>query len=84
VRRGDYFKTFGADHVRFHPIAAVEQATVIESMVASHLFPYRMRGQTGRLNEWLSGVSPFEVESVILAALKESGLNYTVLGNVHQ
>ena len=60
TRRGNYFKTFGAEHVRFHPIAAVEQPAVIESLVASQLFPYRMRGPTGRPNEWLSGISPLE------------------------
>ena len=65
TRRGNYFKTFGMEHVRFHPIAAVERPDVIESLVASYLLPYRMRGLTGRPNEWLSGISPFEVESAM-------------------
>lgn len=71
-----------AEHVRFHPIAAVEQPSVVESLVATRLFPYRVRGLTGRPNEWLLGVSPLEVESAILAALVASGLEYTVLGRV--
>lgn len=82
TRRGNYFKTFGVEHVGFHPIAAVEQPAVIESLVASRLFPYRMRGLTGRPNEWLSGISPLEVEATILAALKASGVSYTILGRV--
>lgn len=84
TRRSNYFKTFGVEYVRFHPIAAIEQPAVIESLVASYLLPYRMRGLTGRPNEWLYGISPLQVESAILTALQESGLPYTVLGQVHE
>ena len=82
TRRGNYFKTFGAEHVQFHPIAAITEPAVVESLVALHLLPYRMRGATGRLNEWLSGISALEVEAAVLAALESSGLNYTALGRV--
>ena len=48
TRRSNYLKTFGVEYVRFYPIAAIEQPAVIESLVASYLLPYRMRGLTGR------------------------------------
>ena len=82
TRRGNYFKTFGAEHVQFRPIAAVEQPAVVESLVALYLLPYRMRGLTGRPNEWLSGISPVEVESAVFAALKKSGLPYVALSRI--
>lgn len=82
ARRGNYFKTFGAEFVRFHPIASVEQPAVIESLLASRLLRFRMRGSTGRPNEWLSGITPLEVEAEVLAALEASGLAYTSLGRV--
>ncbi len=82
VRRGNYIKTFGAEHVRFHAIAAVAQPKLVESLVASTLLPHRLRGATGRLNEWLFGLSPLEVEAVVLEALVRSGLPYSILGQV--
>lgn len=35
TRRSNYFKTFGAEHVQFHPIAAVASPAAIESILAT-------------------------------------------------
>jgi len=82
TRRGNYFKTFGAEQVQFHPIAAVDQPEAIEALLALRLLPFRIRGSTGRPNEWLSGITPLEVEAEVLAALKSCGRPYTSLGRV--
>lgn len=82
TRRSNYFKTFGEKYVRFFPIAAVAEPHIVESRVATELLPFRIRGSTGRPNEWLAGVSPQAVEAIVLAALQESGLVFTPLGAV--
>ena len=82
TRRSNYFKTFGEQYVRFFPIAAVAVPHVVESLVANELLPFRIRGSTGRPNEWLAGVSPSAVEAIVLAALASSGLDFTLLGGV--
>ena len=84
TRRGNYFKTFGEEYVRFFPIAAVDEPRVVEARIAVALASYRIRGTTGRPNEWLSGISGQAVEDVILAQLKAAGVPYWVLGTVTQ
>lgn len=81
-RRRDYFKTFGERYVQFHALASVNQPKHIETLVARQLIPHRIRGANGRLNEWLAGITPQEVEAVMLATLENSGFPYRILGTV--
>jgi hypothetical protein len=82
ARKNDYFKTFGEQFVRFHQIAAVEEAEAVERLVKERLVNYRIRGLTGRMNEWLEEISPQDVELVILECLSASKADYRILGNV--
>lgn len=82
IRRGNYRKTFGEANVLFHPLAAIDDPRSVEALVAAELLPYRIRGLTGRPNEWLAGIAPSAVEAVVLDALKKSGLPYRILGSV--
>ncbi|WP_188419366.1 hypothetical protein [Oxalicibacterium solurbis] len=81
-RRANYFKTFGKQYVRFFPIAAVAEPHLVESLIAKELLPFRIRGLTGRPSEWLSGISPQMVETIVLTSLVNSGLEFTLLGSL--
>lgn len=74
-RERDYYKTFGANNVRFRFFAVTPHVSVVESLLGQRLISYRMAGVTGRLNEWLQGISAQDVEDVvkeILATLHHS------------
>ena len=68
-RQRDYFKTFGAENVRFRYYAVTQNYAAIEAEVGRQLMRHRMSGGTGRLNEWLQGISSEEVEQVVRAAV---------------
>jgi hypothetical protein len=82
VRRGNYIKTFGVENVRFHSLAAVDNPELVEAIVGTTLWQYRIRGTSGRPNEWLAGISPSDVEAAVFAALDSCGLKYLRLGRV--
>lgn len=82
TRRANYFKTFGQENANFFPIAAIDAPHLIERLLTNRLLPHRIRGASGRLNEWLFGISPPAVESALLEALVASGLSYRILGSV--
>ena len=81
ARRNNYQKTFSG-YARFHPIAAVHPPEPVETLVGMELEQFRVRGLTGLPNEWLLGVTPEQVESVILMALEQARLPYRILGRV--
>jgi hypothetical protein len=68
-RQRDYFKTFGAQHVKFRYFAVTEHYAAVEAQVGALLASYRIQGGTGRLNEWLQGIAAEEVERVVTAAV---------------
>jgi hypothetical protein len=78
-RRAAYYKTFGEENVNFSVIAVeVEKCKAIEASILKELDSYRMRGKTGRKNEWLENIGSREVERVINDHLFWSGVNYEV------
>jgi hypothetical protein len=79
ARARNYGKTFGPHYVRFFAVAAVSTPAVVESIVGAELMPFRMRGATGRPNEWLAGMTASQVQEVVIEALKRSGLDYRLL-----
>ena len=54
----DYQKTFGADRVLFTVLAVTTNFIETESVLDEHFRSFRMRGRTGRLNEWLERIDP--------------------------
>jgi hypothetical protein len=81
-RERDYYKTFGANNVRFRFFAATPHHSIIENLVGQRLIAYRMRGTSGRLNEWLQGISAQEVEAIVkevVASLNQSPEGQTPL-----
>ena len=79
AREKNYFKTFGEHNVNFMPVAFIEDFANAEKSILARLDRYRMRGRTGRKNEWLENVSPDEVLQIVLDILAELGIPYRKL-----
>jgi hypothetical protein len=71
-RQRDYFKTFGPQHVRFRYFAVTKHYAAIEAVVGARLVSYRLAGATGRLNEWLQGISAEEVEQIVRTVVESA------------
>ena len=75
-RQGAYWRTFGRRFVRFRPIALLEDIDAAEASVLARLSAWRVRGSTGRRNEWLAGISASEVERIAVSVLAQSGIEF--------
>lgn len=73
-RRKDYVKTFGATNVDFRVLAETEFHNQIETALNGLLSPYRIKGRSGRPNEWLEGITATEVERRICEVIKSFSL----------
>ena len=82
VRARNYEKVFGAENVNFFPLVALDEVASAERAVLSRLSQWRIRGNSGRKNEWLAGISPHEVECIVISTLSESGLAFKRIGSV--
>lgn len=72
ARERYYFNVFGFDNVNFRAIAITDDIIVAEKLILAHLSQWRVRGPTGRKNEWLAGTSAADVERIALGALVAS------------
>ena len=70
TRRKDYFRTFGSENVNFYPIVGMDDFKLAEKIAMPFQDEFRMRGRTGRKNEWLAGTDPFSVFGSTLFALE--------------
>ena len=66
-----YRRNFGAHHVVFRVLALLEDINACERRVLQELDPWRMRGRTGRKNEWLEGIDADEVLTRVMWAVRE-------------
>ena len=57
-RRKNYYKTFGEENVNYFPIVRMVDIEAAEKAILGKLNDHRMRGRTGRRNEWLEGIDP--------------------------
>lgn len=53
-----YCRTFGRQRVQFVVLGHAATPAAIESKLHQHFSNYRMRGLSGRQNEWLAGIDP--------------------------
>jgi hypothetical protein len=82
TRSRNYEKVFGVENVNFFPIVAIQDIAAAERTVLNQLSQWRVRGKSGRKNEWLVGISPHELERIALAALTEAGFAFQRIGSV--
>jgi hypothetical protein len=79
ARKASYYKTFGEDNVNFNVIAfEVEKCKAVEASILKELDNHRIKGKTGRKNEWLENIGAREVERVINDHLFWSGVEYEI------
>lgn len=81
-RRAGYLRVFGEENVSFVPLFGIEDVAHAERIVLAELAPWRLRGTSGRRNEWLAGIAPGEVECIAERALRRAGVAFVVLGRV--
>ena len=79
ARERSYLKVFGEENVTFIPIALMDDFALAEKAVLAKLGRYRMRGRTGRKNEWLEGIDAKAVLEVVLHTLDDLGISYEKL-----
>jgi hypothetical protein len=73
-RKNNYFKTFGEPNVNFRALAHTEEIDSIEKVILKGLNEYRMRGISGRKNEWLENISSDETIKMVRKLLEENGI----------
>lgn len=76
ARARNYEKVFGLENVNFFPIATLEDIVPAERAILAQLSQWRVRGKTGRLNEWLAGIKPHEVEHIVFTTLHNLGFDF--------
>ncbi len=81
-RRKNYYKTFGEENVNYYPIVQMMEITSAEKEILKVLDEFRMKGRTGRKNEWLENILPNQVENVVLSVLEKGSYEYKEIGSV--
>ncbi len=68
-------------NVNYRPIVKMEygDARIAEKAILKKLNPYRIRGRTGRPNEWLENISADSVKEIIFKTLDELDLEYKII-----
>lgn len=80
-RKENYDKTFGSENVCFCPIVEVDDLDRAERVVLAKVKRFRVIGNSGRRNEWLAGLEASMLERMILEALDQEGLRYSIIGS---
>ena len=78
-RRKNYYKTFSEENVNYFPVVRMHDIDAAEKAILSRLDDYRLRGRTGRRNEWLEGIEPNQVLAVVISTLEELDVEYELL-----
>ena len=79
ARNKNYNKTFGTHNVNFFPIIKLSDIDLVEKEVLNNLDAYRVKGRTGRKNEWLQHISPTDVENIIIKTLDSLNIDYKTI-----
>lgn len=79
ARERNYQKTFGPKNVNFYPFALTHQIEAAERLILASLGQYRIRGSTGRLNEWLENVAAADALSIARGAIVGSGIDHELI-----
>lgn len=74
-RKRNYEKTFGAENVNFYPFVFMQEFDVAEQIVLKELYSFRIKGLTGRRNEWLKDIDQETLYRVIYTVLKSHNFN---------
>jgi hypothetical protein len=79
ARMKNYFKTFGEENVNFKPIVRLQEIDVVEKAILDQLRDHRIRGRTGRMNEWLENISLEIVLDTAMEIIQASGVEFELM-----
>ncbi len=77
VRKRNYWRTFGKEHVLFRPIALMPDPQIAERTILAALKQWRIRGRSGRLTEWLEGISASNAERIAIEAMISAQIRHS-------
>ena len=80
-REKSYFETFGQHNVNFLPVALLNKYARAEKAVLAEMDQYRIRGRTGRKNEWLEGISADDALGIVLRTLEALDIPHELLAD---
>lgn len=83
TRKRNYEKTFGPHNVNFVPLISIAEIDGAERIILSRLDSFRIRGKTGRRNEWLEGISADEAVCIVRSAIADLGFS-TALSHLNR
>ncbi len=83
-RKKNYDKVFGETNVSFKPLVLMSEIKEAEKSVLQMLNQHRIRGRTGRKNEWLEKISPNEVKQIVFLTLDLRSFAYMGLDKYGQ
>ena len=75
-REKNYYRTFGEEYVNFNCLAILEEIAIVEKLIMARLDQYRIRGNSGKKNEWLTNISADEAKRTAIKAIEESGVSF--------
>ena len=83
-RKKNYDKVVGQHNVTFKPLVIMEEIDEAEKAILKMLGEYRIRGRTGRKNEWLENINPSEVKQIVFLNLDLRSFAYMGLDKYGQ
>ena len=78
-RKNNYFKVFGEHNVNFRPLVRMVEIDQAEKAVLARLDQHRIRGNSGRKNEWLQNITSNELCNEVLSTLTDLGLPFELI-----
>ena len=78
-RQKNYYKVFGEENTNYQPIVLLEEISLAEKLILKRLMDYRLRGQSGRLNEWLFNITKEQLILIIVSTLKENNITFEII-----
>jgi len=75
-RMKNYQKVFGEQNVNFEPIIFMTEIDEAEKLILNELSTFRVRGKTGKPNEWLVGIQKQMIIQIVHSTLKLHNFNF--------
>lgn len=75
-RMRNYQKVFGEHNVNFEPIIFMTEIDEAEKLILNELSNFRVKGKTGKPNEWLIGIQEQMIIQIVHSTLKMHSFNF--------
>ena len=75
-RHKNYLKVFGEENTFYTPIVSLQEIDLAESLILKALDQYRLKGRTGKKNEWLCNLTKDQLIEIIMTSLENSNIPF--------